>query len=349
MRFEDVTFEDDPIENLISSLKPGDCLSAARFLTTMGAESESVLEDAFCRLRDLQVTLDIADLPRYSADAQIAQRLSREENLAKQGDLLQNLEQTDPLRMYLEELAGIPAFGELGALSEELKEAKDPDDPVLSQVLNLCLSRVVELARNYTGRGVLLMDLIQEGSMGLWEMLPCYEEGDLSAFCDHWINWYMVKAVVTQAYAAGVGQKLRQAMEDYRSVDEKLLAELGRNPTPEEIAEGLHMSLSETEAVAEMLENARLLQRFKTPEPEQLPQEEDQAVENTAYFQMRQRIVELLSILEPDEAKLLTLRYGLEGGVPMKPEQVAAQLGMTVEQVTNAEMAALSKLRTEKN
>ena len=88
---------------------------------------------------------------------------------------------------------------------------------------------------------------------------------------------------------------------------------------------------------------------MKAPKPEQLPQDEDQAVENTAYFQMRQRIMELLSVLEPEQAKLLTLRYGLEGGVPMKPEQVAQQLGMTLEQVMSAEAAALSKLRTEKN
>ena len=106
------------------------------------------------------------------------------------------------------------------------------------------------------------------------------------------------------------------------------------------------MTLSETEAVAEMLENAKMLNRAKQPRQETLPEEDDQAVEDTAYFQMRQRILELLSVLGEEEKTLLTLRYGLEGGVPMKPEQVAQKLNMTVEQVVAAEAAALSKLRT---
>ena len=183
--------------------------------------------------------------------------------------------------------------------------------------------------------------------MGLWEQLPCYKNGDLTEYCDHWIRWFMVKAVVRQAYAAGTGSKLRQAMEDYRTVDERLLTELGRNPTTEEIAEAMHITVSEVETVAAMLENAQMLRRIKQPKKEEIPEEDDQAVEDTAYFQMRQRISDLLASLEPKQAQLLTLRYGLEGGIPMKPEQVAQKLGMTVEQVVAAEAAALSKLRTE--
>ena len=156
----------------------------------------------------------------------------------------------------------------------------------------------------------------------------------------------MARAVVKQYHAAGVGQKLRQAMEDYRTVDEKLLAELGRNPTLEEMAEALHMSVQETAMVADMLQNARMLQRVKQPKPEQLPQEEDQAVEDTAYFQMRQRIAELLSALSEEDAKLLTLRYGLENGRPMTPQQAGQALGMTPEEVNRKEAAALAKLRT---
>ena len=95
-----------------------------------------------------------------------------------------------------------------------------------------------------------------------------------------------------------------------------------------------------------MLENAKLLRRVKAPTQEALPQEEDQAVEDTAYFQMRQRIQGLLSALSEEDAKLLTLRYGLEGGIPMKPEQVARQLGITAQEVAAREAAALSKLRT---
>lgn len=352
MTYLDVTFEDRPVQELLATLKPGDKLSASRLLTALDGESESVLEDAFDVLQDLQITPDVTDLPLYTFDSETALQLRREHQLADKEDLISQLSETDPLRMYLEELAMIPAFGEIGALTEELKAvnaSEDAEAPVLTQILNLHLYKVVEIARSFTGKGVLLMDLIQEGSMGLWEQLPCYEDGNLDSYCDFWIRWYMVRVIVRQAYAAGTGSRLRQAMEDYRAVDERLLAELGRNPTTEEIAEAMHITASEAETVAGMLENVQTMHRIKTPKKEELPQDEDQAVEDTAYFQMRQRIHELLSVLPEADANLLTLRYGLEGGVPMKPEQVAQKLGMTVDQVVAAEAAALSKLRTENN
>lgn len=347
----DVTFETPSITELLPGLKHGDSLSAARLLTVCGGESEGALEGIFDQLRQLDVTLDLSDLPRVAGDTETALRLKKELRIAQSGDLLNQLEETDPLKMYLQEIAGIPAFGDVAVLAEELHQANligREDTPARSALLNLFLNRVVELACEYAGQNVLLMDLIQEGSMGLWESLPYYDGADFYAFADHWIRWYMAKAVVTQAYASGVGTKLRQAMEDFRAVDEQLLTELGRNPTVEEIAQALHMSVSETEAVQEMLESAQLLRRAKTPMQEEIPQEEDQAVEDTAYFQMRQRIQELLSILPDLDAKLLSLRYGLEGGIPMKPEQVAQKLQITVEDVMNREAAALSKLRNNK-
>jgi RNA polymerase primary sigma factor len=269
--------------------------------------------------------------------------LQLEERLVKTGQLPGGLDQNDPLRLYLEEIAGIPAAGDLAVLAEQLAQG---NDTVITSLVNLMLSRVVETAKEYMGRGVYLLDLIQEASLGLWQGIQDYTGGDFEEHCMWWIRQFLAGAVTLQARSAGIGQKLRQAAEDYRAVDEKLLAELGRNPTTEEIAEGLHMSPEETEVVAEMLESARLSQRVRQPEPEQLPQEEDQAVEDTAYFRMRQRIEELLSDLSEEDARLLSLRYGLEGGLPMDAVQVAAQLGLTPQEVNNREAAALAKLRS---
>ena len=211
---------------------------------------------------------------------------------------------------------------------------------------NLGLARVIDLAGDYVGYGVLLLDLIQEGSLGLWQGIHGYHGGDYGAHRDRWIRFYLAKAVTVQARHSGVGQKLRTALEDYRMVDERLLGELGRNPTLEEIAEELHMSLEETTAVKKMLDNARMMSQNKQPEEtEEISEEEDQAVENTALFQMRQRILDLLAGVSEEDAKLLTLRFGLEGGRPLSPEETGRKLGLTPEEVVAREGAALAQLR----
>jgi len=341
----DFTFEDSLWEQTLPTLT--DSIDAEKFLALMEGEDENFLEYAFQQINERNIRLDIAKLPKMAGVGEAAVRLRREEQLAKAGRLLE-LEDTDPLKLYLQEIAGIPVCGDLNILAENLKENRG--DPQLQQaVLNLCLSRVVELACRHTGYGVLLLDLIQEGSMGLWQNLSLYTGGDFESFRDWQICQSMAQIITLQAREQGVGQKMRQALEDYRSVDEKLLTQLGRNPTREEIAEELHMSLQQTEIVESMLQTARNMHRTKTePEPEETAREEEQAVEDTAYFQARQRIQELLSSLDEQAAKLLTLRFGLEGGLPKSPEETGRILGLTPEEVVAAEAAALSKLREQK-
>jgi RNA polymerase primary sigma factor len=338
----DITFEESAWELALNALQPGSALSAARFLTLMEGEPESAMEEALMALEEKHIELDVSDLPKPAGTSEAAVRLRREEQLVRSGDLVGSLEETDPLRLYLEELAATPAFGDPGQLARRLLEG---DRSVVEQLTNLMLSRVVEHACGLVGRGVLLQDLIQEGSLGLWQGILSYTGGDIEAHCDWHIRSGMARAVTVQAGNSGVGQRLRQALEDYRQVDERLLTELGRNPTLEEIAEELHMTVEETATVAKNLEAARMLAQAKQPvEPEPTP-EDQQAVEDTAYFRMRQRIEELLADLEEKEAKLLTLRFGLEGGKPFSPEETGKVLGMTAEEVVAGEAAALAKLR----
>ena len=139
---------------------------------------------------------------------------------------------------------------------------------------------------------------------------------------------------------------MRKALEDYRAADKALLTQLGRNPTLEEIALEMGVSPEEAEVYAEMLRTASLLEKAKKPPQEPQP-EDEQAVEDTAYFQSRQRIMEMLSTLTEQEAKLVSLRYGLEGGLPLSPEAVGEKLGLTAEDVVNMEAAALRKLRQD--
>ena len=339
----DFVFEPTAWDLTLENLEPGATLSAGRFLTLMEGEEEAVVEEALQELEEKGILLDVSDLPMASGTGEAAVRLRREEQLVKAGKIPEGLEKNDPLRLYLEELAAVPAFGDVQLLAQRLLEG---EKAVVEQLTNLLLSRVIDRAFEMVGRGVLLLDLIQEGSLGLWQGILNYAGGDIEQHCDWHIRWDLARVVTMQARSSGVGQKMRQAMEDYRAVDERLLSELGRNPTLEEIGLELHMTADETAAVAGMLAAAQTMHRAKAEqEPAEPTAEDEQAVEDTAYFQMRQRIAELLSNLDEVDAKLLTLRFGLEGGKPLTPEQTGRKLGLTPEEVVAKEAAALAKLR----
>ena len=339
----DLTFGDAPWETEIRALQPGSQWDAVHFLAMMEPETEDALEEALAMLEEKGVLLNIDHLSAGTGAGETAVRLRREAELVRRGSLPEGLEENDPLRLYLQEIAALPAFGDAQLLAERYLEG---DESVVTQLTNLMLSHVVQQAFALAGRGVLLMDLLQEGGLGLWQGILSYRGGDFEAHAKDCIQIALHKAVVKQARADGVGQKMRTAMEDYRAVDERLLGDLGRNPTAEEIADELHMTVEETLLVERMLENARRISRAKQePEPEEEELAETQAVEDTAYFQMRQRIADLLSNLDELDAKILTMRFGLEAGLPQSADEVARLLGLTPEEVPMRENAALLQLR----
>ena len=338
------TFEQSPWESYLMTKGMGDTISAVMLLSMLEDADEQQMEVA---LNDLEVgcmNLDISGLPKTGGTGEAALRLRRELQLAK-GTLDPGaLEEGDPLRLYLEEVAAMPACGDPQMLAQMCANG---NAAAMEQLTSLGLSRVIEIAREHVGYGVLLLDLIQEGSLGLWQAIRNYRYGNYETHRDRWIRFYMAKAVTLQAISAGVGQKMRTALEDYRAVDERLLSDLGRNPTIEEIALEMHMTVEETASVKKMLDDARILAKAKKPpvDEEEEKEAEEQAVEDTALFQMRQRISDLLSGLEEKDQMLLTLRFGLEGGKPLSPEDAGRRLGLTPEEVVAKEAAALAMLR----
>ena len=339
----EITFENSPWEAYLETLRPGDTVTAARFLSLTEEETEEAVEEALQTLEEKGIALVLGDLPALPVSGDMALRLQQEKKLAASGDLLQGLSETDPLRLYLEEIAAIPAAGDVALMAQAYLAG---EEALASRLVDNMLHLVVSMARELAGRGVLLLDLIQEGSLGLWQGLLHYTGGDFEDHCKWWIRQYMAKAVVLQARDGGVCQKMRQGMEDYLDVDQKLLTELGRNPTLEEIAEAIHITPEEAATVAEMLTQAKIRQQtVRARQPKEETPDDNQAVEDTAYFQARQRILEMLSTLSEQEAKVLTLRYGLEGGLPLSPEETGRKLGLTPEEVVTREAAALAKLR----
>ena len=336
------SFDEAAWLRVLSNIPQGSSLSAMRFLTLMEDQTEEQVEDALLYLESASIALDVTDLPKAGATGEAALRLRREEELVKAGSLRESLDVNDPLRLYLEEVASLPAPDNLQAMAQRYAGGYEP---VLPALTNAMIPTVIDMACTMTGRGVLLLDLIQEGSLGLWQGILNYRDGDFAAHAGWWIRQYLARAVTMQARESGVGQKMKQALEDFRAVDGRLLSDLGRNATLPEIAAEMHMTLEEAQVVASMLESARLLQQATPEEKEEDSQEEEQAVEDTAYFQIRQRVSDLLSCLNEQDAKLLALRFGLEGGLPLSPEETGKKLGLTPEEVVAREAAALAKMR----
>ena len=167
------TFEESTVD-LFPEAESG-VVPAARFLAVMEEKTEEAVEDALLELESRGVVLDISDLPKVTGTGEAALRLRREAELVKNNTLMNALDENDPLLLYLQELAAIPAFGDPAILAEECAAGKTAAQ---EQLLNISLSRVVEIAKELTGNGVLLLDLIQEGSLGLWQAIRSWQEGD---------------------------------------------------------------------------------------------------------------------------------------------------------------------------
>ena len=342
----DFVFEQAPWEAYLRSCKNGSVISGWNLISMLEDEEDDAVEDAFSILTVKKLQLDLSGLPQMSAGSNTAQRLQQEREYVTGGLKTALMEETDPLRLYLEEIAAAPACGDEKLLAEQLSSG---DQRAAQRLTELGLSRVVEIAAEYAGQAVLLLDLIQEGNIGLWEAISGYRGGDYAAQRDEAIRSSVLKAIVLQVRSNGISQKMKKALQDYRAADQHLLTKLGRNPGLEEIAQEMHISLEQAQTIEKTMADILLLQKAeKLAAPKEETAEDELPVEDTAYFQMRQRISEMMSVLDEQEARILTMRFGLEKGLPMSAEEVAKALGITTAAVTACETAALSKLRAEK-
>ena len=337
--------EFSPWEMALSKLRAGDVMSAGRFIALMEQDQTIDPEMAAMDLEQKRVMLDIADLPKIPGGGSTAARIELEAKLYREGGLPESLEQNDPLRLMLQQMKTIESVSDEGELA---RKAADGDEKAMEKLTHLYLPVVFELAGEFIDRGVLLMDLLQEGSLGLWQGILNYESGFFREHSIWWIRQAMARCVTLQAHANGVGAHMARVMERYRKADRELLTRLGRNPGEEEIALEMGVTAEEAAAVGKMLREAESMDRVRQSQiPKEPDPEDEQAVEDTAYFQSRQRINEMLSGLKQLDAKILTMRFGLDGKAPQSPQQVGQKLGLTADEVTQREAAALSALRQD--
>lgn len=319
----------------IACIPGGTEISAQRFFTLLGQVDESEAMEAAMMLEAQGIGLDVSQLTP-AVQGRSAQRLELESELARAGRLPGGLEPTDPLRQYWSSLQSMKPLDEQGIKTLMAGEGNS------NRLTEGLLWLVTEEAPGFTGQGVLLQDLMQEGALGLMQAVENPQE-DMVNHARWHIRQAMARTVAMQYLASGEADRLLAAMRAYQQADRRLLDRLGRNPLAEELAQELGKTLSETVALGKMVVDAA-----KSPVPQPQEQEEEaepEKVEDSAYFQLRSRVEELLSLLDETDRELLTLRFGLSGKAPQSTEEAAKTLGITPEEAEKREMAAIAQLR----
>ena len=259
----------------------------------------------------------------------------------------------DPVRMYLKEIGRVPLL----TAEEEIEIAQrmeQGDEEAKKKLAEANLRLVVSIAKRYVGRGMLFLDLIQEGNLGLIKAVEKfdYRKGyKFSTYATWWIRQAITRAIADQARTIRIPVHMVETINKLIRVSRQLLQEFGREPTPEEIAK--HMGISENK-VREIIKIAQEPVSLETP----IGEEEDSHLgdfledetalapaEAASHALMKEQLWDVLDTLTPREEKVLRLRFGLDDGHQRTLEEVGKEFNVTRERIRQIEAKALRKLR----
>ena len=259
----------------------------------------------------------------------------------------------DPVRMYLKEIGKVPLL----SAEEEIELAKRMalgDDEARKRLAEANLRLVVSIAKRYVGRGMLFLDLIQEGNLGLIKAVEKfdYKKGyKFSTYATWWIRQAITRAIADQARTIRIPVHMVETINKLIRVSRQLLQELGREPTPEEIAQEMNMSV---DRVRDILKISQEPVSLETP----IGEEEDSHLgdfiqddnvpvpaEAAAFTLLKEQLGEVLGTLTDREQKVLKLRFGLDDGRTRTLEEVGKEFNVTRERIRQIEAKALRKLR----
>ena len=259
----------------------------------------------------------------------------------------------DPVRMYLKEIGKVPLL----SAEEEIELAKrmeQGDENAKKRLAEANLRLVVSIAKRYVGRGMLFLDLIQEGNLGLITAVEKfdYRKGyKFSTYATWWIRQAITRAIADQARTIRIPVHMVETINKLIRVSRQLLQELGREPTPEEIAEEMDMPV---DRVREILKISQEPVSLETP----IGEEEDSHLgdfiqddnvpvpaDAAAFTLLKEQLVEVLGTLTEREQKVLRLRFGLDDGRARTLEEVGKEFNVTRERIRQIEAKALRKLR----
>lgn len=319
-------------------------------LMTNGIEivSETEPEDFNINLKNFDDYLDELD-EDDKADLKAAEE--SEEDF--EASMAKGIAVDDPVRMYLKEIGKVPLL----SAEEEIELAKRMelgDEEAKKKLCEANLRLVVSIAKRYVGRGMLFLDLIQEGNLGLIKAVDKFDwrKGyKFSTYATWWIRQAITRSIADQARTIRIPVHMVETINKLIRISRQLLQELGREPTPEEIAAEMDISV---EKVREILKIAQEPVSLETPIGEEedshlgdfIPDDDVPAPAEAAAFSMlKEQLVEVLGTLTEREQKVLKLRFGLEDGRARTLEEVGKQFDVTRERIRQIEAKALRKLR----
>lgn len=259
----------------------------------------------------------------------------------------------DPVRMYLKEIGKVPLL----SADEEIELAKrmeKGDNEAKRRLAEANLRLVVSIAKRYVGRGMLFLDLIQEGNLGLIKAVEKfdYRKGyKFSTYATWWIRQAITRAIADQARTIRIPVHMVETINKLIRVSRQLLQELGREPLPEEIAKEMGMSVDK---VREIMKISQEPVSLETPIGEEedshlgdfIPDDDAPApAEAAAFTLLKEQLIDVLDTLTAREEKVLRLRFGLDDGRARTLEEVGKEFNVTRERIRQIEAKALRKLR----
>ena len=327
--FKDQSLEVEQMEKVLDFLEA----SGVDVLRISGNDEELILDDD----ADIEKMDDEEEIELDKIDLSVPEGVSIE----------------DPVRMYLKEIGKVSLL----TADEEIELAKrmeQGDEEAKKRLAEANLRLVVSIAKRYVGRGMLFLDLIQEGNLGLIKAVEKfdYRKGyKFSTYATWWIRQAITRAIADQARTIRIPVHMVETINKLIRVSRQLLQELGREPTPEEIAEEMKMPV---DRVREILKISQEPVSLETP----IGEEEDSHLgdfiqddnvpvpaDAAAFTLLKEQLIEVLGTLTEREQKVLRLRFGLDDGRARTLEEVGTEFNVTRERIRQIEAKALRKLR----
>ena len=341
----------DKVRDIIKKAQKDGKITYAELANQLGEANTEQIEEVFDEFESIGVNVFSEELeePDFE-DLEEVEEIKLEDMDVTN---FEGINVDDPVRMYLREIGKIPLL----TYEEELSLAQkvlDGDEEAKQKLAESNLRLVVSIAKKYVGRGMLFLDLIQEGNMGLIKAVEKfdYTKGyKFSTYATWWIRQAITRAIADQARTIRIPVHMVETINKLIRTSRDLLQRLGREPTPEEISKEIELPV---EKVLEIQKIAQDPVSLETPIGEEddshlgdFIQDDDSPApqDSVAYTLLKEQLEEVMNTLTPREAKVLKLRFGLEDGKARTLEEVGKEFMVTRERIRQIEAKALRKLR----